>query len=382
MKRIGIVGGGQLARMLALAGRPLGFDFAVLDPLMDASAACVARPVVAACDDPDGLERLAAASDVVTYEFENLSAEALESLSRSVSVRPGIRSLLISQDRVSEKQLFACLGLPTASYRAVNTLAEFKSALTALGCPAILKTRRLGYDGKGQALVRNHSEVSAAWNAVAGGGDLAGLILEGFVPFRGEVSQISCRGTDGTIVHYPLSENVHAGGILRRSVPLTEKQSLPWVVEARQAIEKVLVELDHVGILCMEFFVVEAGLVANEMAPRVHNSGHWSIDGGGVSQFENHVRAVTGLPLGDPAPVRPVAMINLIGAMPALNDLLKMSYVKVHDYDKEPRPGRKVGHLNLLPESRAAMRECIGMVAPLLDEDSRVAILSASMAAF
>jgi len=381
MKRIGIVGGGQLARMLALAGRPLGLDFLALDPAANAPAACVVRPIVAAFDDPAALTRLAEGSDVVTYEFENLSAQALAGLARIVTVRPGTRSLMISQDRINEKQMFASLGLPTAPYRAVGTLAKLRSSLSELGCPAILKTRRLGYDGKGQSLIRHEIDAVSAWRAVAGDVDRAELILEGFVPFQYEVSQISCRGIDGAIVHYPLSENVHAAGILRRSIPLAENMAYSLAVQARQAMERLLVELDHVGVLCIEFFVVGNGLIVNEMAPRVHNSGHWSIDGGGVSQFENHVRAVVGLPLGNPGPVRQVAMINLIGSMPVLSDVLKIPGIRVHDYDKEPRPGRKVGHLNLLADSPAGLRSRIEAIAAHLPHDSRAAVLLPSIAA-
>ena len=381
MKRIGIVGGGQLARMLALAGRPLGLDFLALDPAVNAPAACVARPIVAAFDDPVALAKLAEASDVVTYEFENLSAQALEGLARIVTVRPGTHSLMISQDRINEKQMFASLGLPTAPYRAVETLADLKISISVLGCPAILKTRRFGYDGKGQSLIRQEIDADSAWSAVAGCAAKAELILEGFVPFQYEVSQISCRGIDGAIVHYPLSENVHAAGILRRSIPLAEGLNTSLVVQARQAMERLLVELDHVGVLCIEFFVVGTDLIVNEMAPRVHNSGHWSIDGGGVSQFENHVRAVVGLPLGNPATVRPVAMINLIGAMPPLSELLQIPGVRVHDYDKEPRPDRKVGHLNLLADSPSGLRASIEAVADYLPTDSRDAVLRPSIAA-
>lgn len=379
MKRVGIVGGGQLARMLALAGRPLGLDFTALDPGSDACAAAVARLVVAPYDDTAALAHLASLSDVVTYEFENLPAGALEGLAAAVPVRPPTRSLLTSQDRLVEKTLFGSLGMATAPHRAVNTVEDLNGALAALGCPAILKTRRLGYDGKGQALIRQASDASMAWNAVTGGANRAELILEGFVRFRAEVSQVSCRGADGVMVHYPLTENVHSGGILRRSIPLTEKQAAPFTSLARAAMERLMQELGHVGVLCLEFFVTDAGLVANEMAPRVHNSGHWSIDGGGVSQFENHVRAVAGLPLGDPNPCRPVAMVNLIGEMPDPVSILSLPFVRLHDYAKDVRPGRKVGHLNLVPAQGRGMRACLEAVAPLVGEETRAVMLTPSL---
>lgn len=380
MKRVGIVGGGQLARMLALSGRSLGLDFTVLDPGSDACASAAARLIVASYDDPAALGRLASQSDVVTYEFENLSAGALDGLAAAVPVRPPTRSLLTSQDRLVEKTLFASLDMATAPHRAVNSPEELDGALGILGCPAILKTRRLGYDGKGQSLIRLPADAGVAWNSVAGTSANADLILEGFVRFRAEVSQVSCRGADGMIVHYPLTENVHAGGILRRSIPLTEKVSAPWVTQARVAMERLMTELGHVGVLCLEFFVTADGLVANEMAPRVHNSGHWSIDGGGVSQFENHVRAVAGLPLGDPNPCRPVAMVNLIGAMPEIRKTLSFPFVRLHDYAKESRAGRKVGHMNLLPGPGTGIRSCLEAVAPLVGEETRAAILTPSLA--
>lgn len=375
MKRIGIVGGGQLARMLALAGRPLGLEFSAIDPAPDACAGAVARLIVAEYGDASALARLAVECDVVTYEFENLSANALDGLSAAVPVRPGTRSLLTSQDRLVEKSLFGSIGLPTAPHRPVDNPADLDKALRTLGCPAILKTRRLGYDGKGQALIRAPEDARKAWDAVAGDRSNSELILEGFVRFKSEVSQISCRGADGSLVHYPLAENVHAGGILRRSIPLSPTVAAPWAAPARAAMERLMLELGHVGILCIEFFVTADGLVANEMAPRVHNSGHWSLDGGGVSQFENHVRAVAGLPLGNPEPSRPVLMVNLIGSMPDPIKVLSLPFVRLHDYAKEPRSGRKVGHLNILPPPGADPRACLAAVAPLVSEETRAAML-------
>lgn len=380
MKRVGIVGGGQLARMLALAGHPLGLDFVILDPGADACASAVASHITAPYDDGDALARLASRSDVVTYEFENLSPGALDNLAAQVPVLPPTRSLLVSQDRLAEKALFGSLGMATASHLAVNTPLELDKALAALGTPAILKTRRLGYDGKGQAVIRQGADARMAWEAVAGTSPRAELILEGLVRFLAEVSLVSCRGADGTIVHYPLTENIHAGGILRRSVPLPDKVAMAWKPQAHAAMERLMVELGHVGVLCIEFFVTEKGLVANEMAPRVHNSGHWSLDGGGVSQFENHIRAVAGLPLGNPKPRWPVAMVNLIGEMPAPGKVLSQAHVRLHDYGKEPRAGRKVGHLNLLPDSPTGIRVCLEAVAPLLGEETRAAILLPSLA--
>jgi 5-(carboxyamino)imidazole ribonucleotide synthase len=343
--KIGVIGAGQLGRMLALAGYPLAQRFLFLDTSADAPGAQVAPIITGAFDDPHSLERLAADVDLVTYEFENVPVEALQRVAATHPVWPPVEALRVSQDRLLEKQMFNQLRIPTAPFRAVETLAELRAAVKELGLPCVLKTRRLGYDGKGQKYIRKPADVEPAFNAIGG----VPLILEGFVDFEREVSIIGARSTTGEVRAYPIVANTHRDGILRVTLAPHRHPVLQKAAEIH--LKRVLRHFDYAGVLTIEFFVRKGRLVANEMAPRVHNSGHWTIEGAVTSQFENHVRAILGLPLGDTAPVGQCAMVNFIGRMPDRDAILGLPGVHWHDYGKEPRPGRKIGHCTVVASS-------------------------------
>ena len=343
--KIGIIGAGQLGRMLALAGYPLAQRFLFLDTSADAPGAQVAPIITGAFDDPQSLERLAADVDLVTYEFENVPVEALQRVASTRPVWPPVEALRASQDRLLEKQMFNRLRIPTAPFRAVDTLAELRAAVKELGLPCVLKTRRLGYDGKGQKYIRKPADIEPAFNAIGG----VPLILEGFVDFEREVSIIGARSTTGEVRAYPIVANTHRDGILRVTLAPHRHPVLQKAAEIH--LKRVLRHFDYAGVLTIEFFVRKGKLVANEMAPRVHNSGHWTIEGAVTSQFENHVRAILGLPLGDTSPVGQCAMVNFIGTMPARDAILALPGVHWHDYGKEPRPGRKIGHCTVVASS-------------------------------
>jgi 5-(carboxyamino)imidazole ribonucleotide synthase len=340
--RIGVLGGGQLGRMLALAGYPLGVRFRHLGTAQDTSAREVAEHVNAAFEDHDALARFAEGLDVVTYESENVPLEAAEFLARKVPVMPSLAALRASQDRLHEKLTFAELGIPTAPYAAISSFDELQDAAPRIGYPSILKTRRMGYDGKGQFVLRRPDELPMAWERLHSDA----LILEGLVPFDRELSIIAVRGRDGETFFYPLVENVHADGILRISyAPAPEAEELQSVAE--DYATRVLDALDYVGVLAIELFHAGAQLIANEMAPRVHNSGHWTIEGAHTSQFENHVRAILGYPLGDTTALGFSCMVNIIGRLPSAPQVLKHRYAHLHLYGKSARPGRKLGHITL-----------------------------------
>jgi len=345
---IGILGGGQLGRMLSMAAAGMGYRVHVFAPDEEQPAADVsAEATRAAYDDPAALDRFAAAVDVVTYEFENVDVAAVRRLAERVPVRPGVRALEVSQDRLAEKDFVASLGGRPAPYRAVDSLTNLAIALADLGTPAILKTRRFGYDGKGQARLRDGGDAEAAWNALGG----RPCVLEGFVRFAAEFSILLARGVDGSTAVYPTPRNHHDGGILARStVPAGDP--IDAQVEAATALARRVADaLDYVGLLTLEFFATDHGPVFNEMAPRVHNSGHWTIEGARTSQFENHVRAVCGLPLGAVDLSAPsVRMANLLGD--AVHDwatILADPTAHLHLYGKsEVKPGRKMGHVTWL----------------------------------
>lgn len=342
--KLGIVGGGQLGRMLALAAAPLGVECRFVDPSPEAGARVAATQIEAQFDNIDALHDLAEWSDVVTFEFENVPAPALEAIAAHATLAPPPRSLEVSQDRLAEKQLFESLGLPVAPYRAVDSFEDLKQAIAEVGTPSILKTRRLGYDGKGQTRLTSPEDAEHAWHALKG----APSVLEGLVDFTREVSMIVVRSRDGGGTWYPLTENVHEGGILRRSTAPVAEFDDPVQTSAVNLAVSVADALEHVGVLTIELFDTVDGLVINEIAPRVHNSGHWTIEGCGSSQFENHVRAVIGLPTGSIGPVTPSVMINLIGGIPEAADVLAVPGAHLHLYDKEPRAGRKVGHVTVV----------------------------------
>jgi 5-(carboxyamino)imidazole ribonucleotide synthase len=335
--RVGVLGGGQLARMLALAGHPLGISCAFLDPAADACAGPVGELLVAPYDDPDGLDRLAAASDVVTFEFESVPAASAQRLAGRVAVQPPPMALEVAQDRLSEKTLFAELGIETARFTAVGSQADIDAAAGEL--PAVLKTRRLGYDGKGQLLLREAGQPAGSFAALGG----VPQILEALVPFDRELSIVAARSAAGEIACYSLVENHHRDGILRVTHAPAPHLSPGVQALAERYARLVMERLDYVGVLAVELFQVGERLLANELAPRVHNSGHWTIEGAETSQFENHLRAVCGLPLGSTELRAPCTMVNLIGGVPAVADLAAIEGAHVHLYGKAPRPGRKVG---------------------------------------
>jgi 5-(carboxyamino)imidazole ribonucleotide synthase len=340
--KIGIIGAGQLGRMLALAGYPLAQQFLFLDASADSPGAQVAPIVTGAFDDPRSLERLAAEVDLVTYEFENVPVAALEKVAATRPVWPPVEALRVSQDRLLEKQLFTRLRIPTPPFRAVDSLAELRIAVRQLGLPCVLKTRRLGYDGKGQRYLRKPADLEPAWNALG----TVPLILEGFVDFEREVSIIGVRSTSGELRAYPIVANTHRDGILR--VTLAPHRNPQLQKSAEIHLRRVLRHFDYAGVLTLEFFVHKGKLVANEMAPRVHNSGHWTIEGAATSQFENHLRAILGLPLGDTSPLGHSAMLNFIGRLPDRDAILALPGVHWHDYGKEARPARKLGHCTVV----------------------------------
>jgi 5-(carboxyamino)imidazole ribonucleotide synthase len=339
---VGIVGAGQLGRMLALAGYPLGVRCLFLDRSAAAPAAQVAAILTGELEDAARLAELAARSDVITFDWENISGKALAPLEKLTLVRPPRAALEASQDRLSEKALFSKLRIPVAAHAAVDSKEHLTRAARKLGIPGVLKTRRLGYDGKGQFVLRDAAQIDAAWEAIGG----PGLIYEKFQEFSREISIVGVRSAAGQILFYPLSANTHRGGILHYSIAPFANPGLEG--RARTYMKRVMNALAYVGVLAIEFFVVKGRLVANEMAPRVHNSGHWTIEGCVTSQFENHLRAICDLPLGSTRPLGHTAMINFLGKMPDRQRLLAIDGLAFHAYGKEPRPGRKLGHCTIL----------------------------------
>ena len=351
--RLGILGGGQLGRMIALAAYPLGIRTTVLDPSPDPCAAQVCPHIRDEFDDLQALYHLVEVSDVITYEFENVSVESARWLAERVPVFPSPRALEVSQDRLVEKDFFQSLGIPMPPFAAIDSRTEFDKAIAEIGLPAVLKTRRFGYDGKGQYVIRTSSDVEPAWQKLGG----RPLILEGYVPFDRELSLLAVRGRDGTIATYPLVENEHRDGILHRSIAPAGDTGEELSERAAEYASRILGELDYVGVLAIEWFQDGPRLLVNEMAPRVHNSGHWTIEGATTSQFENHVRAVCGLPLGRCDCQGFSAMFNFIGSVPVVADVLKHPEAHLHDYGKTPRPGRKVGHVTLRANSAEELSE-------------------------
>jgi len=347
---VGIVGAGQLGRMLALAGYPLGLSFLCLDPARDAPAGQVAPLLHGAFDDRRLLRRLARECEVVTFDWENVPVASLKAIAhvRGARIRPPPAALATGQDRVAEKRLFERLGIPTTRWRAVSSPAQLARAVREIGLPGVLKTRRLGYDGKGQAVLRSQAQLAGAWAALGA----APLLYEEYVPFDCEVSIIGARSSAGEVAVYPLCGNVHAAGILR--VTRAPYGPPAWQRQARRHLTRVLAHFAYSGILTIEFFVRRGRLIANEMAPRVHNSGHWTIEGAETSQFENHLRAILGLPLGSTRARGYSVMVNLIGRIPPKDALLKSPGLHLHDYGKRPRPGRKVGHCTIVESSARA----------------------------
>ena len=372
--KVGVVGGGQLGRMLGLAGIPLGMHLRFLEPSPACPAAACGEVVPTSYDDEEGLARFIDGLAVSTYEFENVPADTAQWIAGRVPLSPGVRALVTAQDRITEKSLFRSLGIPVQPFAAVGTRREAEAAATAIGAPCVLKTRRMGYDGKGQCVITEPTEGSVEGRVVEAWETLSRVpcILESFVEHTAEVSMIAVRSKPPSgqpmTIFYPLTENVHREGILWRSIapaPCDPMGDLDR--QARAFVQRLVDSLDYVGTVAVEFFVTSGTLVANEMAPRVHNSGHWTIDGATTSQFENHLRAIAAWPLGSAAMCTGVsAMVNLVGCVPSTAELLAIPGARVHLYGKGARPGRKVGHVTLCADTPARLE------APLRDLESRV----------
>jgi 5-(carboxyamino)imidazole ribonucleotide synthase len=356
---IGIIGAGQLGRMLALAGYPLGQRVVVVDQDEDAPGAQVGRIITGRFDDPTALAALAGAVDVVTFDVENVPQAAAEAVAARVPFYPPPAALGAGQDRLIEKRLFTELGIPTAPHAAVDSQADLEAAAGRVGLPAILKTRRLGYDGRGQLRLESEADLAGAFDALGG----VPAILEGFVPFELELSLVAVRGRNGAVAFWPLAENTHEHGILRQTRAPWDDAGLQILAERH--LRALLERFEYVGVLTVEFFLLDGVLLANEMAPRVHNSGHWTIEGAVTSQFENHVRAILGLPLGATRATGHAGMVNFIGRMPAVEDVLAIEGAHYHDYGKSARPHRKLGHCTVVRATAAERDEALRRLAEL-----------------
>jgi len=359
--KVGVLGAGQLARMIALAGFPLGVEFIFLDPSKDACANKLGEHLLGDYNDPRLLAQLAERADVVTYEFENVPADVAEFLASHTQVHPSPKALAVAQDRLFEKTFFHDIDIPTPAYAAVDSFDGLQQAMNTIGWPAILKSRTQGYDGKGQSLLKSQDDLKAAWELLDG----VPAVVEAFVPFTREVSIIAVRNVSGSIAFYPLSENLHRGGILRVS---ESRYGDAMQAQAEAYIARLMEALDYVGVLALELFEIDGKLIANEFAPRVHNSGHWTIEGAETSQFENHVRAILDWPLGATTPVGKAAMVNFIGGLPAGEDVLAIEQAHLHLYDKAPRKGRKVAHATVRAESAEQLSLSVAKLIKLADQ--------------
>ncbi|WP_408953001.1 5-(carboxyamino)imidazole ribonucleotide synthase [Lysobacter sp. Hz 25] len=372
MTTVGILGGGQLARMLALSGAPLGLRFLVLDSAADACAGQFAPMVVGDYTDQAALDEFASKIDVATFDFENVPAESAHWLAERRPVFPSPRALAVAQDRLAEKTLFRELDIPVPDFAAIDTRAALDEAIATIGTPCILKTRRLGYDGKGQFRIKTPADADAAWAALGPQADKVGLILEGFVRFERELSVVAVRGRDGEFRAWPITENWHVDGVLSASLaPARTDEAL--AATAISYARKLAEALDYVGVFALELFCRDGVLLANELAPRVHNSGHWTIEGSETSQFQNHLRAVLGLPLGDTRMLGVACMLNWIGTMPEAGPVLSEAGGHWHDYGKSSREGRKVGHATLRADSAGELAQALQRVGERLQRQDQVA---------
>ena len=360
--KLGIVGGGQLGRMMALAGLPLGIKSVFLDPSKDACAADAGELICAPYDDEEGINALAAASDAVTFEFENVAPESVATLAQSKPAFPPSEALRTARDRWNEKSLFQSLGIETPPLALVDDQAGLEVGVQSVGFPCVLKTRTMGYDGKGQKVLRSDADVAGTFEELGS----VPMILEGFIDFDFEVSCIGVRTQAGDCVFYPLVQNEHTQGILYRSTPVANDALQS---KAENAVKAVMDSLNYVGTMAFEFFVRGDALIANEIAPRVHNSGHWTIEGTRCSQFENHVRAVMNLPLGSTELTGPVVMFNVIGKRPDVTALLKVPGVHWHDYTKSERAGRKIAHITVTANSESDLDDRAKQVEALLQNE-------------
>lgn len=358
MTKVGVLGAGQLGRMLALAGYPLELDFHFYDTSGSPSVGLgqVTSDPSADLED-EKLRAFLEDVDVVTYEFEHLPLALTQHIEKQAKLYPPSKSIEVCQNRALEKALFTKLGIPTPKYHIINSLDSLKTAVEDLGCPVVTKTTTEGYDGKGQFVIRSADQCELAWQTI-GVTDHGPreLIVESFVNFKRELSIIAVRSINGDMAVYPLTENDHHEGILRYSFAPAEQVVSETVEQANTYIKELMHELGHVGILTLELFETDTGLVANEMAPRVHNSGHWTIEGCVCSQFENHLRAITGMPLGSTEAIRPTCMINIISEKGDIPKILALPYAYTHLYGKEERPGRKLGHITVQADSMKELK--------------------------
>jgi 5-(carboxyamino)imidazole ribonucleotide synthase len=353
--KIGVMGAGQLGQMLAFAGRNLGFEFRFLSPDANAPAGRHAEVVVSDYTNEAALAHFADGLDVATYEFESIPAAAVKFVSGRVPVYPPPIALETAQDRSKEKSCFEGLKIPTAPFAVVDSMSDVRQALEKIGLPAVLKTRTEGYDGKGQAVIRRNDEIANAW--VTGRG--APSIVESWVNFSRELSIIGVRGRDGQTAFYPMVENYHSEGILRFSLAPAPAVSEEIQKQAEEYSGRLMDALGYVGVLALELFQTESGLVANEMAPRVHNTGHWTIEGADTSQFENHLRAIAGLPLGSTEMGGAAGMINVIGREPNVERLREIDDVHIHMYGKAARPRRKLGHITVVSDNLVGVQDTV-----------------------
>lgn len=362
-KRVGVIGSGQLGRMMALAGTPLDVEFVFYDEAINSPSSRLGETIQPS--SKDSLSRFIESVDVVTYESENTDSDLVAKICNSKPVYPGESSLRKSQHRLTEKNTFRELGIKTADFLKVTSLNELKQATETLGFPIVVKTTTMGYDGKGQAVIKTPSDITTAWDKLK---DFE-LIAEAFVTFSRELSVIAVRDTSGNTKVYPLAENDHSEGILRVSRVPVENLSETKQQQAEEFITTLLNHLGHVGVITLELFDTETGLIANEMAPRVHNSGHWTIEGAASSQFENHIRAICGMPLGDTsARNNHSAMINIIGKHGNRNTVLSMKNAFLHTYSKSERLNRKIGHINLIADSKDELESKISELSSFVTE--------------
>ena len=346
-----------MARMMALAGIPLGLNFHFLDPSAHACASPLGKLHRAEFSDLLAVQAMASEIDVATFDFENVPADSARSLASARTFHPCVNALEGCQDRLLEKRLLRSLAIPVAEFQPVSSRTGLLDAVEKIGLPAVLKTRRLGYDGKGQVLLSQHEDLEPAWQTLG----QSDLILEAFVPFTAECSLIAVRNGPGEVRFWPLTKNVHGNGVLLLSRPGVLGADLQ--VQAEDTVGKLLAHWDYVGVLAVEFFILEGRLLVNEMAPRVHNSGHWTLDAAVTSQFENHLRAVCGLPLGDTAMTDHALMFNWISEMPDMRQLLLEQGLHWHDYGKSPRQGRKLGHATLVARDESDLIRSASRIA-------------------